>query len=150
LAIKSDLLLARGGIRVAKEAPALRRGAERLETEPKELGHINDWGEATVGRKIYISGKVTGDPDYGEKFIAEADRLRALGYRPVNPTAQIPEDESWPSAMRIALGAMLACDGVSLLPGWRESRGAKVEERLTRELEMDVRASHEWDGGAKP
>jgi len=97
-----------------------------------------------AGRKIYISGKVTGDPGYREKFIAEADRLQALGYRPVNPTAQIPADASWPAAMRIALGAMLECDGVSLLSDWRDSRGAMVEERLARELEMDVRASGEW------
>jgi len=102
-----------------------------------------------VGRKIYISGKVTGDPGYKAKFTAEADRLRALGYRPVNPMAQISADEPWPNAMRIALGAMLTCDGVSLLPDWRESRGAKVEERLARELEMDVRNSGEWNGESK-
>jgi len=40
--------------------------------------------------------------------------------------------------------AMLLCDGVVLLPDWVDSTGAVIEERLARELEMDVAFVDRW------
>ena len=90
-------------------------------------------------KKIYISGKITGDPNYREKFLKEEDRLFSLGYEPVNPAACVPSGTEWAKAMKTVLRVMLLCDGVSLLPDWRKSRGAKIEARLARKLGMDVR-----------
>ena len=95
-------------------------------------------------KKIYICGKVTGDPNYHEKFLDEENRLFWHDHEPVNPTAFISANEPWSKAMRIALRAMLLCDGVSLLPDWKKSRGAKIEARLARELGMDVRENKKW------
>ena len=95
-------------------------------------------------KKIYISGKITGDTNYRAKFFEEANRLLSLGYEPVNPAALVLTDVSWEDAMKIALKAMLLCDGVSLLPCWKESKGAIIEERLARELRMDVRDCEHW------
>jgi len=95
-------------------------------------------------KNIYICGKVTGDPNYREKFLKEDDRLFSLGYEPVDPTACISSKESWSKAMKLAIRMMLLCDGVSLLPDWRKSKGAKIEKRLARELGMDVRDSRKW------
>ena len=95
-------------------------------------------------KKIYISGKITGDPDYREKFKEEAARLYYLGYYPVNPAAMVPSDKSWAAAMKIVVSAMLLCDGVSLLPDWKKSKGAKIEVKLARKLGMDVRDSKKW------
>jgi hypothetical protein len=39
---------------------------------------------------------------------------------------------------------MLQCDGVALLPDWKQSKGAKIEERLARELSLDVRTCEVW------
>jgi hypothetical protein len=50
----------------------------------------------------------------------------------------------WSKAMRMVLRAMLLCDGVSLLPDWKKSKGAKIEARLARKLGMDVRESKKW------
>ena len=97
-------------------------------------------------KKIYIAGKITGDPDYRAKFRAEDERLRALGYDTVNPAELVPEGTPWDMAMRTVIKAMLDCDGVSLLPGWRNSRGAVIEECLARLLKMDVREIAGWDG----
>ena len=97
-------------------------------------------------KRIYICGKVTGDPDYYIKFLKEENRLFSLGYEPVNPAALISRKEEWSKAMRTAIRAMLLCDGVSLLPDWRKSKGAKIEARLARELGMDVRANKKWEG----
>jgi len=96
-------------------------------------------------KKIYICGKVSGDPFYREKFLEEEIRLAALGYKPINPTAIISHKTEWAVAMRIAIRAMLLCDGISLLPDWKKSRGAKIEVRLARVLEIEVRENKKWD-----
>jgi hypothetical protein len=96
-------------------------------------------------KHIYICGKVTGDPNYKKKFKAEEDRLFSLGYEPVNPAAFIPANEEWSKAMRTALRVMLVCDGLSLLPDWKKSKGARIEVRLARELGIEIRECEKWD-----
>ena len=96
-------------------------------------------------KKVYISGKITGDENYRAKFLEEENRLLSFGYEPVNPAALVLTDVSWEDAMKIALKAMLLCEGVSLLPDWVESKGAIIEERLARELGMDVKCYTEWE-----
>jgi len=95
-------------------------------------------------KNIYICGKVTGDANYYEKFLKEENRLFINGYEPVNPAACISPKEEWQKAMQAAIRLMLLCDGVSLLPDWKKSKGAKIEARLARELGMDVRDSGKW------
>jgi hypothetical protein len=95
-------------------------------------------------KRIYISGKITGDPDYYDKFDKEENRLRNHGYMPCDPM-WIPDPEaSWYGAMKAVLREMLLCDGVSLLPDWQDSKGAQIEERLARELGIEVRPNTEW------
>ena len=96
-------------------------------------------------KKIYISGKITGDTNYRAKFFKEANRLLSLGYEPVNPAALVLTDVSWEDAMKTVLTAMLLCEGVSLLPCWKKSKGAIIEKRLACELKMDVRCYKEWE-----
>jgi len=95
-------------------------------------------------KKIYICGKVTGDPNYYKKFLEEEDRLYSLGYYPVNPAAFISANEEWAKAMRTAIREMLLCDGVSLLPDWKKSKGAKIEVQLAKKLGMDIRDNKKW------
>jgi len=95
-------------------------------------------------KRIYICGKVTGDPDYKKKFLKEENRLFSLGYEPVNPAVIVPSNKDWSSAMKTVLRAMLLCDGVSLLPDWKKSKGAKIEVRLARELSIEVRDNSKW------
>lgn len=37
--------------------------------------------------KIYIAGKITGDPKYRERFREEAERLEGLGHIVLNPAS---------------------------------------------------------------
>ena len=95
-------------------------------------------------KHIYICGKIIGDPNYQEKFQMEKDRLESFGYIAVNPTAFVPASDPWPKAMKTAIRAMLLCDGISLLPDWKESKGAKIEVALAKKLGMEIRESHQW------
>lgn len=95
-------------------------------------------------KRIYICGKVTGDSAYREKFLSEENRLMSFGYTPLNPAVFIPADEEWEEAMKKAIRTMLLCDGVSLLPDWQQSKGAKIEARIAREVGIEVRESAKW------
>jgi hypothetical protein len=96
-------------------------------------------------KKIYISGKITGDPYYAQKFKSAEYALAKAGYRAVNPCLAVPAAcESWEEAMRLALREMLASDGVALFPDWKKSKGAKIEERLARETGIPVKPVADW------
>jgi hypothetical protein len=81
--------------------------------------------------KIYIAGKVTGDPRYKEKFEACAKHLEEeLGWKReniVNPAQEVPEGTPWLKAMWKCLKLLKGCGWVAMLPDWRESRGARIE-----------------------
>ena len=94
--------------------------------------------------KIYISGKITGDNDYRAKFLRAGNKLFDAGYYPVNPALLALKGTPWEKAMRDVLKAMLDCDGVALIPDWKRSKGAKIEERLAREVGIPVKPIEEW------
>lgn len=76
--------------------------------------------------KIYIAGKITGDPGYLDKFREEAKKLEGLGHIVLNP-AELPEGMSKAEYMRICLAMIDCADSVFLLPGWQGSPGAQLE-----------------------
>lgn len=88
----------------------------------------------------YIAGPMTGLPDFNyPAFNAVADSLRAEGVKVLNP-AENPEPpcKSWNGYMRMALAQLIQCDTVVLLPGWEDSRGARIEAHLAEQLEMRI------------
>lgn len=70
--------------------------------------------------KVYISGKITGDPDYKAKFGKAASELRAAGHTPINP-ARLPEGMSKGDYMRINFAQMDSADAIMFLPDWQDS-----------------------------
>lgn len=76
--------------------------------------------------KVYIAGKITGDPNYKGKFAAEAEKIRAAGHIALNP-AELPEGMEPGDYMRICFAMIDAADEVAFLPSWEESYGARME-----------------------
>ena len=96
---------------------------------------------------VYLSGPISGIPRrvYMERF-AEAERmLRAEGYEVVNPTRFLVC--LWPWLYRIVgyhatlcydLYRLMQCDGISLLPGWEHSKGARVEVSVAFHSDIEL------------
>lgn len=113
--------------------------------------------------KYYLGGPMRGIPEFNfPAFHAAADRLKAEGHEVFNPAAKDNEkhgtDISKGNAagceekaakdhgfnLREALGADLAwicaeADGIALLPGWKNSKGATAEHATAVALGLVVR-----------
>ena len=95
---------------------------------------------------LYISGGMSGLPDHNfPAFFAAEDLLTAAGYQVLNPARQgIIKGWEWEDYLRHDLHEVLRADGVATLPGWRLSKGARLEVYVAQALKMDVRAVSTW------
>ena len=85
--------------------------------------------------KIYLSGKITGNPDFAEQFADAEEKAKAAYYGAavLNP-AIMPSGMGQSDYMRISM-AMLDCsDMVFMLPNWKESEGARVENAYAEKV----------------
>lgn len=98
--------------------------------------------------KIYIAGKITGDPNYREKFTEVAKELRQRGDSVMNP-ACLSEDKEfcWDDYMAITTAMQQVCDATVLLPDWQDSRGARIELQTAERLGHKIYLWHTrvWD-----
>lgn len=96
--------------------------------------------KAEARTRVYIAGPMSGLPQLNfPAFYAEAARLRALGHDVVNPAEINPDHGTpWATCMRADIAELVTCDAVSLLPGWENSMGARLEHRIAFDLDMHV------------
>jgi len=76
--------------------------------------------------KIFLSGPISGDPEYKSKFNAVEEKLKAQGHLVWNP-AMHPDGFEHYEYMAVCLPAVLFCDCVAFLEGWDESPGSLKE-----------------------
>lgn len=95
---------------------------------------------------LYIAGPMSNLPDFNyPAFFDAARRLRAAGYDVENPAENKPEGTaSWLAYMRMSLVQISRVDGLALLPGWLDSKGARIEARLADELGLRLWGVGEW------
>ena len=95
--------------------------------------------------RLYISGPMTGLPDNNRPAFRDAERtLRCRGFKVINPARPALEGWSWQDYMRRAVRDVSRADGVALLPGWRNSRGALVEVALAEGIGLEARMVDFW------
>ena len=105
-------------------------------------------------RRIYLSGPMTGiEPrEYRRRFHEAEAILRRHGYGCINPCRVwacrfhwIYRAMEWALGKRLAYAAVLCydllllitrADGIAMLPGWRASRGAQIENYVARHFPM--------------
>src|SRR4051812_29923375 len=94
----------------------------------------------------YLGGPMTGLSEYNfPAFDRAAAELRDLGYEVVSAhEVDYNEDEMTRGSkpyldyVKGDLVAMLGCDAVIFLPGYKRSRGCMIELHLARLIEMEV------------
>lgn len=74
--------------------------------------------------KIYISGPITGNPNYKEQFAAISRMLAKDGHIVIDPSVET-EGLSPRDYMRISLARLEAADEILLLPGWKTAMARK-------------------------
>ena len=111
---------------------------------------------------IYIAGPMRGYPLFNFPAFDEArDRLRALGYQVISPAdldrmaGFDPEcgaefgPEEMAECVRRDVDAIIASQVVVLLPGWKESRGARAEKAIAEWMSKGVYELDEFLCGKK-
>lgn len=97
--------------------------------------------------KLYIAGPMTGLPEFNyPAFNAAAKALAEVGYETLNPVDNVPDVEkpTWLDFMRMSLVQISQADGLAVLPGWQDSRGADIEVTLANDLGLPVRMVRDW------
>ena len=114
-----------------------------------------------MNNKVFISGKITGDPSYtikfesacitvsrpeffdryGEPYLSE--KYGYFGFVPVCPTdfclLDLPMKEwPWCVCMAVCLWHLLGCSYVYFLRDWKESRGARIEHRWAKRMHKKI------------
>lgn len=100
--------------------------------------------------KYYLAGPMTGIKDYNfPEFDRVARKLRAQGNLVLSPhEINHGEDEQTRGSLpyweyiKAGLKALLECDAIVLLDGWRSSRGARLELDIADETGMRVFLFH--------
>ena len=106
---------------------------------------------ADPGRAPAIDGRVIGagkpGPITGREFSNGPAFERAYeflvrkGHSPINPHALCrhhPADSSHADYMEMCLGAIGRCQAIYMLPGWEQSKGARMEYREATERGMCI------------
>lgn len=76
-------------------------------------------------KKIYISGAISNNPSYKKQFTDKFKELESE-YRVLTPLF-INADLSWKEYMKIDLAMIKICDCIYMMKGWKNSRGAQIE-----------------------
>ena len=100
---------------------------------------------------VYVAGPMTGYPDFNyPAFEAAREQLESLGYEVLSPTdtKEPPGTEyqgaPWSWYLRRALEMVALADGIALLPGWENSKGAQLERYVGQQLGMGIMPLEEW------
>lgn len=88
--------------------------------------------------RVYISGRITGDKGYKEKFRKAYEKL-LFHYDVFNPASlDLGDAATWSDYMRYDINELTRCDAIYMLRDWRKSKGARLERFIARKIGLKV------------
>lgn len=91
-----------------------------------------------AGKTVYISGAISSDPNYGEKFHRAHIALMGAGARKIlNPT-ELPAGWEYDEYMEHCMLMVRRADVLVMLPCWTASPGAQAERAYALSLRRTV------------
>jgi hypothetical protein len=98
---------------------------------------VKPWVSVLKGRKVYLSGPMTGIPDFNFPFFERVESwLKESGALPVSPH-RVPTQKTWEDYLKVDINLLLGCEAIMLLPGWKRSQGALLERAIAASLGLD-------------
>ncbi len=96
---------------------------------PERLRTAVELEERQPKLTIYVSGKITLNPDFEKQFNAAVSTLEAQGYKVVDPRTVCSniKNGSWEEYMIPNLIALSQCDAIYMIRNWHSSPGARIE-----------------------
>jgi hypothetical protein len=89
---------------------------------------------------VFLSGPISDRPKYKEEFaVALCEVRRRFQNAKIWNPAEMPDDRNYQWYMRQRVNALFESSMIYMLPGWRESRGARAEHALAESLRIEVR-----------
>ena len=98
-------------------------------------------------KKIYISGPITGLERhvYLKNFDDAELKLRAMGYKVINPTKLLPSRFLWiykiigyKLTLLYDIWHLWNCDGIYMIDGWQWSKGARLEKNIADVFGLEI------------
>lgn len=87
---------------------------------------------------IYISGCVSQDKNFRQKFSNAEKFLEDKGFTVVNPVKDEEDGKEWAYYLKKDIVKLASCTCVYALKDWTKSKGARIEINLALDLGMEV------------
>lgn len=115
-------------------SPLTRYSVDKDGESFADFDHAHGLSERVT--RVYIAGPMTGLPELNfPAFHAAAADYRKRGCFVVNPAELNPDHAMpWFECMQRDIPALCTCEMIVLLDGWTESKGARLEHHVAREL----------------
>lgn len=91
-------------------------------------------------KRIYISGPITGNAFYKQRFRQMQEAIEHCGFDVVNPAynSMAAPNATHDEYMRICFAQMRICDAIVFLKGWEASVGSSMEHDIAKNTGMKI------------